>query len=86
MMEPILDAELEVALFFGEREMLLREILELSSGSVVELDRQIQEPVDLRVGGKTIARGELVVVDGNYGLRVTEIVTPQQRMDMLGTS
>jgi len=48
----------------------------LSSGSVVELDRMVDEPVELYLDGKLIARGEAVVVDGNYGLRVTEIPQP----------
>ena len=56
--------------------MLLREIMELDAGSVVELDRQVQEPVDLLLAGRLIARGEVVVVNGNYGLRVLEVVSP----------
>jgi flagellar motor switch protein FliN/FliY len=71
----LLDVELEVTLHFGERSMLLRDILELGDGSVVELDRQIEEPVDLLLDGRLIARGEVVVVDGNYGLRIQEMVT-----------
>ena len=55
--------------------MLLRDILELDEGSVVELDRQVQESVELLLDGKLIARGEVVVVDGNYGLRIQEMVT-----------
>jgi flagellar motor switch protein FliN/FliY len=70
------DVELEVTLRFGERIMLLRDILELGEGSVVELDRQVEEPVDLLLDGKLIARGEVVVVDGSYGLRIQEMVTP----------
>ena len=69
----LLDVELEVMLRFGERSMLLREILDLGAGSVVELDRTIDEPVDLLLDGRVIARGEVVVVDGNYGLRVLEV-------------
>lgn len=72
----LMDVELEVTLRFGERSMLLRDILELSEGSVVELDRQVEEPVDLLLDGKLIARGEVVVVDGNYGLRIQEMLTP----------
>ncbi len=72
----LMDVELEVTLRFGERSMLLRDILELGEGSVVELDRQVEEPVDLLLDGKLIARGEVVVVDGNYGLRVREMLTP----------
>jgi flagellar motor switch protein FliN/FliY len=54
--------------------MPLREILEFCPGTVIELDRQVDEPVDLLLHGKLVARGEVVVVDGNYGLRVTEVV------------
>jgi len=70
------DVELEVTLRFGERVMLLRDILELGEGSVVELDRRVEEPVDLLLDGKLIARGEVVVVDGSYGLRIQEVLTP----------
>jgi len=69
-----MDVELDVTLRFGAKRMLLREILELSSGSVVELDRQVQEPADLLLDGKLIARGEVVVVDGSYGLRIVEVI------------
>jgi flagellar motor switch protein FliN len=69
------DVELDVTMRFGGRRMLLREILELGPGSVVELDRQVQEPVDLLLDGKIIARGEVVVVEGNYGLRVLEVMS-----------
>jgi flagellar motor switch protein FliN/FliY len=73
--ELLMDVEIEVTLRFGERSMLLRDILELGEGSVVELDRQVEEPVDLLLDGKLIARGEVVVVDGNYGLRIQEMLT-----------
>jgi flagellar motor switch protein FliN len=71
----LMDVELDVTLRFGGRRMLLREILELGAGSVVELDRELQEPADLLLDGRLIARGEVVVVDGSYGLRVTEILS-----------
>ncbi|HEX3892172.1 MAG TPA: flagellar motor switch protein FliN [Terracidiphilus sp.] len=72
----VMDVELNVCLRFGQRQMALREVLELANGSVVELDRMVDEPVELLLDGKLIARGEAVVVDGNYGLRVTEIPQP----------
>jgi len=72
----VMDVELNVSLRFGKRQLPLREVLELSSGSVIELDRLVDEPVDLYLDGKLIARGEAVIVDGNYGLRVTEIPQP----------
>jgi len=72
----VMDVELNVSLRFGQRQMPLRELLELGSGSVIELDRMVDDPVELYLDGKLIARGEAVVVDGNYGLRVTEIPQP----------
>jgi len=69
----VMDVELNVSLRFGQRQLPLREVLELASGSVIELDRMVDEPVELLLDGKLVARGEAVVVDGNYGLRVTEI-------------
>ena len=68
-----MDVELNVSLRFGQRQLPLREVLELGSGSVVELDRMVDEPVELLLDGKLVARGEAVIVDGNYGLRITEI-------------
>jgi flagellar motor switch protein FliN len=64
---------LNLTLRFGQRRMALREILELGPGSVIELDRRLKEPVDLLLDGKVLARGEVVVVHGCYGLRVTQI-------------
>ena len=72
----VLNVELNVTLRFGQRLLTLREILDLTTGSVVELDRQVEEPIELLLDGKVIARGEAVVIDGNYGLRVTEVPQP----------
>lgn len=72
----VMDVELNVSLRFGQRQIPLRDVLDLGSGSVVELDRMVDEPVELLLDGKLIARGEAVIVDGNYGLRVTEIPQP----------
>lgn len=82
-LELLLDVRLGVRLRFGSRRMRLREILELHPGTVVELDRQVQEPVDLLVDTKLIATGEVVVLDGNYGLRVTNVITPRERVESL---
>jgi flagellar motor switch protein FliN/FliY len=84
-LELLMDVELDVTLRFGECQMVLRDILDLSAGSVVELDQHIQDPVELMVGKKVIARGEVVVVDGNYGLRVMEIISPIERIESLRT-
>jgi flagellar motor switch protein FliN/FliY len=72
----LMDVELDVTLRFSKRSMLLREVMELDAGSVVELDREVQDPADLLLEGRLIARGEVVIVDGNYGLRVLEIISP----------
>ena len=69
----ILNVELDVTMRFGQRLMSLREVLDLTSGAVVELDRQVDDPVELLLDGKLIAYGEAVVIDGNYGFRVTEV-------------
>jgi len=82
-LELLMDVELDVTLRFGERQMVLRDILDLSAGSVVELNQYVQDPVELLVGKKVIARGEVVVVDGNYGLRVMEIISPMERIESL---
>ncbi len=73
-LERVVDVPLNVTLRFGQRSMRLRDVLELSTGSLVELDRGVEEPVDLILGDRVIARGEVVILDGNYGLRVQEII------------
>lgn len=77
----LLDIEIEARIQFGAREMLLSELLELSSGDVLELDRLITDPVDLVVGDQIVARGEVVVVGGNFGLQVTEVPQPKPRLE-----
>ena len=72
----LMDVGLDVKLRFGIRRMLLREVLALSAGVVVELDNTLHSPVDLLLDGRLIAQGEVVVVDGKYGLRVTDVVDP----------
>ena len=79
----LLDVELEATLRFGCREMPLGEILELGPGDVVELDRHISDPVDLIVGDKIVARGDVVLVNGNFGLRVTEVAVPRRRLESI---
>lgn len=74
----LMDVELAVTLRFGSRRLLLREVLDLNPGAVVELDRQVEEPVDVLLDGRLVARGEVVVIDGNYGVRVTEVAPAGQ--------
>lgn len=73
----LLDVQLEASIRFGEKQLLLRDILSAGPGSLIELDRELQEPADLLVAGRLIARGEVVVVNGHFGLRVTELVGPR---------
>ena len=82
-LELLLDVELEASLRFGAREMPLGEILELGPGDVVELDRHVSDPVDLIVGDKIVARGEVVLVNGNFGLKVTEVAMPRKRLESI---
>jgi flagellar motor switch protein FliN len=77
----VMDMEMEAALHFGTTNMLLRDVLALGPGDVVELDRQVRAPVDLVVGDRIVARGEVVVVKGNFALKVTEVVAPQLRLE-----
>lgn len=72
----LMDVGLGVKLRFGTRNMRLRDVLALSAGIVVELDNPLHSPVDLLLDGRLIAQGEVVVVDGKYGLRVTDVVDP----------
>jgi flagellar motor switch protein FliN len=69
----LLDVELALTLRFGSRSLPLGEILDLNPGAVIELDRQVEDPVDVLLDGRVVARGQVVVMDGNYGLRVTEV-------------
>ncbi len=73
-LERVVDVPLAVTMRFGQRQLTLRELLELGTGSLLELDRQVEEPVDLMLGTRVIARGEVVIVDGNYGMRITEVL------------
>jgi flagellar motor switch protein FliN/FliY len=79
----LLDVELEATIRFGQRNMLLREVFGLMPGTVVELDQLVNEPAELLVAGRLIARGEVVVVDGNFGLRVSEVAAANQRAALL---
>ena len=82
-LELLLDVELEATLRFGCREMPLGEILDLGPGDVVQLDRHIADPVDLIVGDKIVAQGEVVLVNGCFALRITEVAAPRKRLESI---
>jgi len=75
----IMDVPLQVTVELGRTRKLIRDILELSPGSVIELDKLAGEAVDILVNGKLIAKGEVVVIDDNFGVRITDIVSPLER-------
>jgi flagellar motor switch protein FliN/FliY len=80
----LLDIELPLAVRFGQTELTLGTLTRLGPGSVIDLHRSADEPVEILVGGKMIARGEVVVVEGNYGVRVTEVLSTADRIRSLG--
>jgi len=79
----ILDVPLDVTVELGKTRKTIKEVLELTSGSIIQLDKMAGEPVDLMVNGKLIAKGEVVVIDENYGIRITTILSPLDRMNKL---
>ena len=79
----LLDVPLEVSVELGRTRMTIKDMLQLGPGSVIELDKLIGEPVDLLVNDNLIARGEVVVFEENFGIRVTDIITPEDRVRSL---
>ena len=77
----VLDVPVELSVEIGRTTMTIREVLGIGPGSIVSLDKMTGEPVDLLVNGRRIARGEVVAIDEEFGLRITEVVSPQQRLD-----
>jgi len=75
----LLDVPIEVTIELGQTELSIRRILEIGPGSIIELDRMAGEPVDLVVNDKVIAQGEVVVIEENFGIRITHLVTPEER-------
>jgi len=73
------DIPLEVTVELGRTRLLIRDILDLTPGSIIELDKIAGEPVDLFANGMLVARGEVIVIDDNFGVRVTEIITAAER-------
>ena len=80
----LLDIPLEVAVEVGRSRILVRDLLQLQEGSLVELDKLAGEPLDLYVNSRLIARGEAVVVNDKFGLRLTDVVSPSERIENLG--
>jgi flagellar motor switch protein FliN len=83
-MDLLLDVDLDLSVELGRAAVPVREILHLGSGSIVELTKLAGDSVDVLVNGRLIARGEVVVVDENFGVRITEILSPTDRISRLG--
>ncbi|MCX6826376.1 MAG: flagellar motor switch protein FliN [candidate division Zixibacteria bacterium] len=81
--ELLMDVDLPVSIELGRAKMNIADILSLGPGSVVELDKLVGEPVDLLVNQKCVARGEVVVVEENFGLRITQLISPEERVKNL---
>lgn len=82
-LELILDVPVTVTLELGRTTLTVRDLLQLNQGSVVEFDRRVGEPLDLLVNGTLLAHGELVVIDDGFGIRLTEVMSPSQRLEKL---
>ncbi|WP_029896647.1 flagellar motor switch protein FliN [Desulfohalovibrio reitneri] len=80
----ILDIPLEVSAELGRTKLLINELLQLGQGSVVELNKLAGEPLEIYVNGKLVARGEAVVINEKFGIRLTDIISPIERVKQLG--
>ncbi|MGI9658828.1 MAG: flagellar motor switch protein FliN, partial [Gaiellaceae bacterium] len=78
---PVADVPVELVVEIGRTKMSIGETLSLGPGSVISLDKQTGEPVDLLVNGTPIARGEVIAVDEEFGIRLTEVLPPEHRLD-----
>ena len=79
----LLDIKLQLAVEFGRCELPIKKVLELTRGSIIELDKVAGEPVELYANGKLVAHGEVVVIEDNFGLRITSITEPEERIKNL---
>lgn len=82
-LEMIMDIPVKLSVELGRTRITIKQLLELAQGSVVELEGLAGEPMDILINGYLIAQGEVVVVDDKYGIRITEIVTPSERVQKL---
>jgi len=80
----LLDIPLQVSVEVGRSKILVRDLLQMQEGTLIELDKLAGEPLDLYVNDRLIARGEAVVVNEKFGLRLTDVVSPSERIENLG--
>jgi flagellar motor switch protein FliN/FliY len=79
----LLDVELPVSISFGRAQLPLKDVIKLTTGSIVELNRAVSEPVEIIVNNCVIARGQVVVVEGNFGVRINQVISRQERLRTL---
>jgi flagellar motor switch protein FliN len=79
-LDMLMDIELPITIRFGSRQMALRDVVQLSTGSIIEFDRRVDEPVEVMVNGHVVALGEAVTVQGSYGIRISEISSRRERL------
>ena len=79
----ILDIPLEIAVELGRTTMLVNDLLQLGQGSVIELNKLAGEPLEILINGKLVARGEAVVINEKFGVRITDIISPMERVKQL---
>ncbi|MDY0397208.1 MAG: flagellar motor switch protein FliN [Desulfuromonas thiophila] len=82
-LELLLDIPLDVSIEVGRSKMLVRDLLQMNEGYVIELGKQASEPLDVYVNSRLIARGEVVLVEDKLGLRLTDVVSPAERIEKL---
>ncbi len=82
-LEMIMDIPLEISVELGRMKMMVKDVVELGSGSILQIDKAAGEPVDVLVNGRLVARGEVVVIEDNFGVRITEILSLQERLAKL---
>ena len=80
----LMDVPVYLTVEVGRKRMTIKELLALTSGSVVSFDRSVTEPMDIMVNGTLVARGEVVSAEGQFGLRLVDVVSPKERLQQLG--
>lgn len=79
----LLDIPLEITVELGRARMLIKDLLQLGQGSILELDKLAGEPLEILVNNRLVARGEVVIVNEKFGIRLTEVISPQERIKQL---
>jgi flagellar motor switch protein FliN/FliY len=80
----IIDIPLDVSVELGRVRMIVNDLLQLGQGSIIELNKPVGEPLEIYINNKLVARGEVVVLDEKFGIRVTDIISPLERVKSLG--